>query len=97
MIVRVVKMTFSEERVPEFLANFENNKSAIRAFDGCHKLRLLKQLNSENVYFTYSWWDSENALDGYRNSELFKGVWANTKPLFSAKPEAWSLTNLIEL
>ncbi len=97
MIVRIVKMTFEPSKVPEFLANFEKNKNNIRNFKGCHKLRLLKGLNDENVYFTYSWWDNEEALNQYRISNLFKGVWSKTKTLFIEKPEAWSLVNAVEL
>lgn len=97
MIVRIVKMTFSEDKVVDFLHNFDKNKAAIRAFEGCHKLRLLKDISKDNVYFTYSWWDDENALNKYRNSDLFQGVWKLTKTFFSDKPQAWSLDNTIEL
>lgn len=90
-------MTFEPKKVPEFLANFEKNKNSIRNFKGCHKLSLLKGLKDENVYFTYSWWDNDEALNNYRNSDLFKGVWSKTKVLFIDKPEAWSLVNAVEL
>ncbi len=43
------------------------------------------------VLFTYSHWESEAALETYRHSELFAEVWAATKVLFNAKPEAWSV------
>ncbi|MCR9154514.1 MAG: antibiotic biosynthesis monooxygenase [Bacteroidetes bacterium] len=90
MIVRIVKMTFREEEVPEFLANFHEHKARIRAFSGCERLLLLKDLNKPNIYFTYSWWHSEEDLERYRHSSLFKGVWAFTKALFAEKAEAWS-------
>ena len=50
-----------------------------------------------NIFFTYSFWSSETALNEYRNSELFKAIWIKTKVLFSAKPEAWSLDKLESL
>ncbi len=90
MIVRIVKMTFREEVVPDFLENFHKHKSQIRAFPGCERLLLLNDVNDPRVYFTYSWWQGEENLEEYRHSDLFKGVWAFTKTLFDAKPEAWS-------
>ncbi len=90
MIVRIVKMTFREEEVSAFLENFHKNKAQIRNFPGCERLLLLNDINHTNVYFTYSWWQGEEDLESYRKSELFQGVWAFTKSLFAAKPEAWS-------
>lgn len=90
-------MTFESSKVPEFLENFEKNKRDIRNFKGCHKLSLLKGAQGSSIYFTYSWWDNEEALDAYRSSELFKGVWSKTKILFNDKPEAWSLVNVVDL
>ena len=95
MISRIVKMTFVPEKVNEFIDVFNSSKNKIRHFEGCSKLKLLKQTNIDNVYFTYSYWESEKHLNKYRNSELFKSTWAKTKILFSAAPEAYSM-DLIE-
>jgi quinol monooxygenase YgiN len=83
-------MEFDPEKVEEFLSNFEENKRKIRGFEGCCKLKLLQDQHNTNIFFTYSYWVDEAALARYRNSELFKGVWAKTKVLFNAKPVAWS-------
>ncbi len=96
-MIRIVKMTFQPEKVDEFLLNFNNNKALIRAFDGVKHLELLKDKNNSNIFFTYSVWDSEIHLENYRNSDLFKGVWAKTKPLFADKPEAWSVDSIEKL
>ena len=90
MIHRIVKMEFDPSKLQEFLTNFEENKSKIRAFEGCKKLELLQDKHNTNIFFTYSYWVDETSLEHYRNSELFKGVWAKTKVLFNAKPVAWS-------
>ncbi len=91
MIIRIVKMTFIPERVNEFLEIFNSSKHLIRNFEGCSHLELLNEINVSNVFFTYSYWDSEDALNTYRDSELFKGVWSKTKVLFATKTEAWSV------
>jgi len=49
------------------------------------------------VFFTYSYWDSEKDLNNYRDSQLFKEVWSNTKILFNLKPEAWSVDKISRL
>jgi (4S)-4-hydroxy-5-phosphonooxypentane-2,3-dione isomerase len=91
MIVRIVKMTFDPAKVSEFLTVFNESKTFIRNRKGCTHLELLNDIHAKNIFFTYSYWDSETDLNNYRNSNLFENVWAKTKPLFIAKAEAWSV------
>lgn len=97
MLVRIVKMRFRESEIPTFLTNFEQVKDKIRVFPGCQFLELYRGQDDPRIFFTYSYWDSAEALDKYRHSELFKGVWAQTKPMFSDRPEAWSVDKLVSL
>lgn len=97
MLIRIVRMTFQPEKVADFLAIFEQSKAKIRARQGCHRLELLQDLDSPHVYMTYSYWDDVTALNDYRDSELFKKTWANTKVLFADKPVAYSVERLQEL
>ena len=90
-------MSFDPLKIAEFLANFEANKKKIRGFQGCNFLELYRDQNNRNVFFTYSYWDHESALNNYRNSELFAQVWAETKILFNDKPEAWSVDKIVSL
>lgn len=90
-------MGFEPSKIDVFLANFEANKNKIRNFDGCSFLELYRDQNNTNIFFTYSYWDSEDDLNNYRHSNLFKNVWANTKPLFNTKPEAWSVNKLVSI
>jgi len=91
MFIRIVKMKFKKEACQAFEENFDRNKAHIRAFPGCLRLELLHDKNDPCNYFTYSYWEKDEDLESYRNSDLFKGVWAYTKTLFDAKPEAWSV------
>ncbi len=91
MIERIVKMGFVPDQVDAFMEIFEQNKDKIRNFEGCSHVKLLRDINMPNQFFTYSHWESEEHLNNYRNSALFKGVWANTKSKFNQKPEAWSV------
>lgn len=91
MIVRIVKLTFRPDAVDDFLGVFNGVKDRIEDVDGCRKLVLYRDSKLENVFFTYSEWDDEEALDAYRHSELFEQVWGKAKAHFDGKPEAWSL------
>ncbi len=91
MLKRIVKLTFHPANVPQFLALFEATKERIRHFPGCSHLELLKEKGKDNVFFTCSHWESEEALNTYRDSELFQVTWAKTKALFEKKAEAWSI------
>ncbi|MDG1849789.1 MAG: antibiotic biosynthesis monooxygenase [Flavobacteriales bacterium] len=90
MIIRIVKLNFHEEQILTFKSIFEENKQTILAQKGCLRLELLQDLNDENTFFTYSWWDCEENLNAYRNSDWFKNIWNKTKLLFKEKPKAWS-------
>lgn len=91
MLIRIVKMTFEPTKVPDFLAVFEESKEKIKTMEGCSHLELLQDYNLPNSFSTYSYWVNEEALNTYRDSALFKEVWAKTKVLFSEKPIAFSL------
>ena len=90
MIRRIVHMEFDPEHIDAFLAIFEASCEAIRAFPGCRELTLLQQKDAPNRMTTYSLWDSEDALEDYRQSDLFRSTWTQTKVLFAARPTAAS-------
>lgn len=92
MIKRIVKLTFKSEHIDKFQEIFEQSKEKIAAFEGCHYVELLQQIDDERVFFTYSLWSDPSDLDRYRHSELFKDTWSKTKILFDDRPQAWSLT-----
>ncbi|MDC6351320.1 putative quinol monooxygenase [Zeaxanthinibacter sp. PT1] len=91
MFIRIVKLTFKKENIASFEQLFDQTKQQIRNFDGCLFLELYKDKNNEGIFFTYSKWESTDHLEKYRNSEFFKKVWSQTKPMFREKAEAWSV------
>jgi len=97
MIIRIVQMEFEEKLVPDFLKIFAANREKIRSFPGCTHLQLLQGEADPCVFFTYSHWGVEDDLNTYRNSDLFRGVWRNTRKLFRSAPKAWSLTDQTEV
>ncbi len=94
MLTRIVKMEFQPEKTSTFLQNFDRVKHKIRNFEGCKHLDLLQDANNPAIFFTYSKWENLQALENYRNSELFKTVWITTKKLFRCKAQAWSVTKI---
>lgn len=91
MLQRIVKLTFRQESAETFLREvFDPSKEAIRAFPGCHSMYLLRDKAQPFIMFTYSVWESEEALERYRQSTLFQNTWEKTKVLFGGRPEAWS-------
>ena len=91
MLIRIVRMTFASEQVPEFLEIFRQTEQQIRQMPGCRFLELWQDAELPYVYCTHSHWDSADALNAYRRSELFGQVWPATKKLFSAAPVAFSV------
>ncbi len=97
MFVRIVKMSFNQEHITAFLDNFEQMKTRIRNAEGNRLLELYQDKNDPRIFFTYSYWETEEDLENYRRSELFYDVWTFTKKLFNAKPEAWSVDKVVSL
>jgi quinol monooxygenase YgiN len=93
MITRLVKMTFREEKVSEFLTLYNNSRERIAGFDGCIKVSLFQDINHPAIFFTYSEWLSEAHLDIYRKSEIFLTIWKKAKACFASPAEAWSLND----
>ena len=92
MVVRLVRMTFHPSSVDDFLTHFAVVKDHIRSFPGCQHLELLQNDRFPNILSTYSVWDSRDALESYRNSEMFIDIWQRTSAWFVAPPRAssWS-------
>ena len=90
-------MSFHEENIPAFLENFELMKVKIRNASGNRFLELYQDKSNKSIFFTYSYWETEDDLENYRKSEFFNEVWAFTKKLFNDKPEAWSVEKLASL
>ena len=91
MLVRIVKLTFKKENIASFETIFEKNKNRIRQAEGCCFLELLQHQEDKNIFFTYSYWKTNNDLERYRRSDFFKNLWKETKNLFDDHLEAWSL------
>ncbi len=88
-------MTFRPEDAEQFIQIFSESVPLIKSFEGCHGVKLMQDAGNEAVYFTLSKWQSDDHLNSYRSSDLFRMTWAKVKPLFSEKAEAWSLVEKI--
>jgi heme-degrading monooxygenase HmoA len=69
MFVRIVKLSFTKN-IPLFLENFESIKERIRCAPGNRLLELYQDKENKSIFFTYSYWDTEEDLENYRNSEF---------------------------
>ena len=85
MIIRIVKMTFRDENIHDFISAFESKRNQISSFEGCLGVELLQDIKRGNTFFTYSTWKDESYLEKYRQSELFNSTWAEVKKWFSHK------------
>ena len=94
MIIRIVRMTFEPTKTEVFLDIFYRSEKQIRMMPGCLHLELWKDINQDNVFVTHSHWESEDALNAYRESEFFGKVWKETKALFIEKPVAFSVERM---
>ena len=90
MLIRIVKLHFKEDKINAFLSHFEKIKWKVSNFPGCKGMKLLQDNENPAIIFTFSSWENENALENYKNSQLFKELWPSIKIWFEDKPKAWS-------
>lgn len=96
MIIRIVRMYFKPEEINNFLEIFNQVEPKISSFKGCIKVKLLSDFENPNCLLTYSEWNSNEDLQLYRSSELFKNTWSITKILFAKPPQAFSMCSYPE-
>lgn len=97
MVQRFVRLEFDPTKTDAFMAIFESVKEKVRHFEGCRGLWLYRDVHSQNVYYTISLWDSNEALEAYRHSELFLTNWEQMRVLFAGKATAHSMELLQKL
>lgn len=89
-MIRIVKLSFKEEYIENFLLLFEERKQRIRNFEGCNYLELWQDKSEKGVFYTYSIWQEPSDLENYRISDLFQDTWTQVKQWFSHPPQAFS-------
>ena len=102
MLIRIVRMTFNPEKIQDFKSLFDEVKPRIQNSPRCIHVEhyvLIRQnqmcfILIANVFYTYSKWKDEEALEAYRTSDFFEATWKRTKVLFEEKTEAYSLLSL---
>lgn len=93
-IKRIVKLTIEVDKRDLFISLYKERAIKIASFDGCISVNLLEDRYDKAVFFTISYWESEEKLNDYRNSDFFESTWKTVKPLFSQKASAWTLDTL---
>ncbi|MGB1206619.1 MAG: putative quinol monooxygenase [Chitinophagales bacterium] len=95
MIVRIVKMEFQPEKANDFETLFKSIKHKIVQTEGCFHLELWRDISNQNIFFTYSKWESQFFLDQYKQTDVFKRAWPKAKSMFAKKPAAWSVKQIV--
>ena len=84
-LTRILKLSISSTKHVTFKQFFGDKREIILSFKGRKHVELLK--STFDIYFTFSIWDDETSLNGYRNSIPFEKFWTKTKTFFSGKLE----------
>jgi hypothetical protein len=84
-------MQIKDTEIENFVSLVKTIRNKILSSEGCTQVNILEDKQNPSTFFSYSLWNSEQDLENYRNSELFKGVWSEAKALFSEPAQAWSV------
>lgn len=95
MIKRIVRLSFQESKADYFLNHIlPEQKHFTRNFPGCEHLELWQSIHQKDIIFSYSYWQSEEDLNNYRQSAKFKAFWKESKQYFADKAYAVSVVEL---
>lgn len=96
MITRIVKMNVNELDIEKFKLLVQPYQSKILAFKGCVQVDIMRDKKNRTQFFSYSIWESEEALENYRNSKMFREIWAEIKKLLSSPTIAWTVEDAFD-
>ncbi|NEN24326.1 antibiotic biosynthesis monooxygenase [Cryomorpha ignava] len=94
MVIRIVELHIHRDRLEKAQLLLAEVAPNVRKMDGCSHLNILEGLNNNAHITTYSYWKSEDHLNAYRQSNVFKTFWGEIKPLFAMPARAWSSYSL---
>lgn len=87
-------MSIDPVHIDDYLKYIDSIKDKISGYEGCEGLEILSDKHAEDVFFSYSIWVSEEALENYRKSDLFREFWSTIKKWFVSEPKAWTVQNV---
>ena len=95
VLVRYVELHILADKLDEARRLLKFQAPLVRNFDGCVHLEINEAMDEIGVFSTYSYWIDAEALDRYRQSEVFRKFWNRMKPMFQAKAQARSFMHLV--
>jgi quinol monooxygenase YgiN len=94
MILRVVKMVVDQNKIDVFNHFMSNVKMEKIKLEGCVHYDHFGDKQYQNVFYSYTIWESERYLNKYRKSELFREVSSTLRSLCLTEPTAWTVENV---
>ncbi len=88
MILRLVKLNIAQERREDFLSAVTEVFETVASSAGCLGIEILSSAEKPDTFLSLSRWESEAALEAYRNDTVFGTLWSTIKPWFSTPAEA---------
>ena len=88
-------MEINESDIDSYMALVQSVLDRIKNFKGCQSVNIFNDKDVPNRFFSYSTWESEEHLDAYRDSELFKITWSELKTFFKSPAQAWTVEDAL--
>jgi len=97
MIKRIVRLTLKDTASKTAFEDIYDTRNPHKnGVKGCLDVKVMKDVNEENIYYTVSTWESNDDLEAYRHSPYFKETWPMVKANLAKRAEAYSMTDLDE-
>ena len=93
MIKRIVRLTVKDAASKEAFQEIYRSRNPFKnGVIGCLEVKVMQDVNDDDVFYTVSLWGSNDDLEAYRKSDYFAETWPLVKAQLSKPAEAFSMT-----
>ncbi len=89
-------MTLKEAHVDSFKKRIPIISIEVRRVSGCMHNDIFRDKNKDNVFYSYTIWNSEEDIEKYLNSQYYKEIWNDLWDYFKIEPQAWKIDNIFD-
>lgn len=95
MITRIIKLA-TKDTPEDFMEYMNEVIPEFSAMEGCQQVEVLRGKINEHIFFIYTIWKNNTALNKFRHSEFNQVFWNKLMEMSESRPQVWSVENIFE-
>ena len=96
MIIRVVKIPIKDASINSFIKRIPIISNEVRRVSGCIHNDIFRDKMKENIFYSYTIWNSDEDIEKYLGSQYYKDIWGDLWDYFEGTPKSWKIDNIFD-